>query len=80
MSCTVSPGLRERPWTPLLWVLRSKLAGAPARLPLRVPPAPKPLGTGQGTIPIYLDERGRARYARLKGLDGAGEAAPAGGA
>ncbi len=29
MSCTVTPGLRQRPWTPLLWVLRAKLAGAP---------------------------------------------------
>lgn len=67
MSCTVTPGLRQRPWTPLFWVLRAKLFGAPPRTPL-VPEAAKPLGTGQGAIPIYLDDRGKERYARLKGL------------
>jgi MoaA/NifB/PqqE/SkfB family radical SAM enzyme len=66
MSCTVTPGLRQRPWTPLLWVLRAKLGGAgrPAVAPA---PAPaKPLGTGQHTIPIYLDARGRERYSQMK--------------
>lgn len=70
MSCTVTPGLRQRPWTPLFWVLRAKLFGAPARPPL-VPEETKALGTGQGTIPIYLDDRGKERYARLKGLTAA---------
>jgi hypothetical protein len=67
MSCTVTPGLRQRPWTPLAWVMRAKLTGAPERLPLRPPPNPNPLGTGQGTIPIYLDEGGKKRYAKFKG-------------
>jgi len=66
MSCTVSPGLRQRPWTPLAWVLRAKLGRAPERLPLRSRPHPTPLGTGQGTIPIYLDEGGKKRYAKFK--------------
>jgi MoaA/NifB/PqqE/SkfB family radical SAM enzyme len=69
MSCTVTPGLRERPWTPLAWVIRAKLAGAPARLPLESRVEPHPLGTGQGTIPIYLDERGKQRYGKLKGQE-----------
>jgi hypothetical protein len=35
-------------------------------------PAPaKPLGTGQHTIPIYLDAKGRMRYAKLKGTEAA---------
>ncbi len=67
MSCTVTPGLRQRPWTPLPWVIRAKLFGAPRRM-ARGAEETKPLGTGQGTIPIYLDDRGRARYADLKGL------------
>lgn len=76
MSCTVSPGLRQHPWSALGWVLRAKVAGASGRFPLARRPQPKPLGTGQGTIPIYLDERGRERYGRLKSLDAATLATP----
>jgi MoaA/NifB/PqqE/SkfB family radical SAM enzyme len=68
MSCTVVPGLRDRPWTPLPWVMKAKVTGAPARQAEPVQVAPKPLGTGQGTIPIYLDDRDKARYAELKGF------------
>jgi hypothetical protein len=58
MSCTVTPGLRQRPWTPIAGAARRVVASAPANS--------KPLGTGQHTIPIYLDARGRQRYAQLK--------------
>jgi MoaA/NifB/PqqE/SkfB family radical SAM enzyme len=72
MSCTVSPGLRKNPLKPALWVLKAKLRGGPSRLPLQneLPPAP---GTGQGVIPIYLDDRGRERYERLKSAAAGGE-------
>ncbi len=66
MSCTVTPGLRQRPWTPLLWLLRAKLFGAPSPAPMMPDEARSP-GTGQGAIPIYLDDRGKERYTRLKG-------------
>jgi len=66
MSCTVTPGLRQRPWTPLGWVMKAKLAGADRRVVASAPANSKPLGTGQHTIPIYLDARGRQRYAQLK--------------
>jgi MoaA/NifB/PqqE/SkfB family radical SAM enzyme len=78
MSCTVSPGLRQRPWAALGWILRSKLLGAPRRLPLRRTEAgERRPGTGQGQIPIYLDERGRQRYVNFKGLGARGDEAKA---
>jgi MoaA/NifB/PqqE/SkfB family radical SAM enzyme len=68
MSCTVSPGMRQHPWKPALWVLGAKLRGAPRRAPAADEVGSRP-GTGQGQIPIYLDERGRERYASAKGLE-----------
>ncbi len=65
MSCTVSPGMRVSPWKAIGWVARAKLLGARTRAPLAPEPGVAP-GTGQGVIPIYLDDRGRERYATFK--------------
>jgi len=76
MSCTVSPGLKQHPWKPALWVLKAKLTGAARRLPLRDVEQRRP-GTGQGVIPIYLDERGRERYGSLKEATAGADKGPA---
>ena len=69
MSCTVSPGLRQRPWSPMVWVARAKLVGVPGRRPDR-PAKDRLPGTGQGQMPSYLDDRGRERYAKMKSEKG----------
>ena len=60
--------MRRRPWKAIAWVAKAKLAGGGNRLPLR-PRVGAQLGTGQGEIPVYLDERGRERYTSLKTTD-----------